>query len=94
MALPPTSRASFPATATSEVMSLRHRGFDITIQMKQGRYGANSYGYTVLHLGHILHDSGGDFGTASAADKAARQLIDDAVGMFDRSLEQLEETDA
>ncbi len=75
-------------------MSLRHCGFDLTIRTKQGRYGDNSYAYTVLHRGHVLHDSGGEFGTASAADKAARQLIDDAVGMFDRSLAGLEEKDA
>ncbi|MCH7975012.1 MAG: hypothetical protein IIC18_00460 [Bacteroidetes bacterium] len=94
MALTPSPRTSFPATATTEAMTLRHRGFDLTIATMHGRFGAQSYGYTVLHLGHVLHESRGDFGTASAADKMARQLIDDALGMFDRSLACLEEDEA
>ena len=72
-------------------MTLRHRGFDLTIGTMFGRFGEQSYGYTVRHRGHVLHESRGDFGTASAADKMARQLIDDALGVFDRSLACLEE---
>ncbi|MCH7639466.1 MAG: hypothetical protein IH855_08395 [Bacteroidetes bacterium] len=90
----PPPRTSFPATATTEAMTLRHRGFDLTIATMHGRFGAQSYGYTVLHHGHVLHESRGDFGTASAADKMARQLIDDALGVFDRSLACLEVDDA
>lgn len=75
-------------------MTLRHRGFDLTIGTMFGRFGAQSYGYTVLHRGHVLHESRGDFGSASAADKMARQLIDDALGVYDRSLACLEEDEA
>jgi len=94
MALTPSPRTSFPATAITEEMTLWHRGFDLTIGTMHGRFGAESYGYTVLHRGHVLHESRGDFGTASAADKMARQFIDDALGVFDRSLAFMEADDA
>jgi len=94
MALTPTPHATFPATETAAAMTLRHRGFDLTIRTMHGRFGAQSYGYTALHRGHVLHESGGEFGTASAADKAARQLIDDALRMFDSSLATLEGNEA
>ncbi len=90
----PTPRPEFPATATTETMELRHRGFEITIRSIDGRYGRQSYGYTTLHRGHVLHETGGEFGSASAADKAARLLIDDALRMFDHSLAYLEEDEA
>lgn len=93
MAFTPSARASFPATSTSEVMTLRHRAFDLTIRTMHGRFGAQSYAYSILHRGHVLHESGGAFGSASAADKAARQLIDDGLRMFDHSLATLEESE-
>ncbi len=92
--LMPSSRTSVPATTKSELMELRHRGFDLVIRMMPGRYGDQSYGYVALHRGHPLHESGGEFGSAASADKAARQLIDDALSVFDNSLAHLEENEA
>ncbi|MDX1438818.1 MAG: hypothetical protein R3284_02840 [Rubricoccaceae bacterium] len=73
-------------SALSEVLTLRHRGFSLTVRTMPGRFGKESFGYSVLHRGHILHESGGDYGTAEAADRAARRLIDDAIGVYDDAL--------
>ncbi len=94
MALTTSARTSFPTTTPSRAMALRHREFDLTIRTVEGRFGEQSYAYSVLHNGHVLHESGGDYGSASAADKAARQLIDDALCMFDHLLAHLADNDA
>lgn len=91
MALTSKRHTLSPAKTTTEAMTLRHCDFDLTISTMHGRFGAQSYGYTVLHRGHVLHQSGGEFGTASAADKAARRLIDDALGVFDNALAHFDE---
>lgn len=85
-----SNTAQVPTTILCEVLTTQHRGFSLTIRTMSGRFGPESFGYTILHRGHILHESGGDFGTAESADRAARRLIDDAIGIYDDSLFELE----
>lgn len=74
-----------------EVLTLSHRGFSLTIRTKTGRFGPESFGYSIFHRGHLLHESEGDFGTAESADRAARRLIDDAIGIYDAAFPELDE---
>ncbi|HYE95316.1 MAG TPA: hypothetical protein VD962_03845 [Rubricoccaceae bacterium] len=64
---------------------LRHRGFSIEVRPCHGRFGDGSVGYTIAHQGLPLHRSGGQFGTAAHAERAARRFIDDALTVFERT---------
>jgi len=73
-------------------LALFHRGFKLAVRATPGRFGDRSFGFTIRHHGDVLHQSEGAYGSAEAADRAARRFIDDALGAFDRATHQLDAT--
>ena len=57
---------------------LRHRGFDFAVRPGPG----GTFAFAVSHRGLPLHASGAEFRSAVSADRAARQFVDDALGVF------------
>jgi hypothetical protein len=58
---------------------LRHRGFELALR-REGAGGP--FAFHVSHLGLRLHSSRPGFGTAPAAERAARRFVDDALGAY------------
>jgi hypothetical protein len=81
-----------PATPDAE-MTLRtplsHRGFSLTIRRAAGMDGDGVFAYTVVHQGLPLHRSRADYRSATAADRAARRFIDDALGAFEAATSRI-----
>jgi hypothetical protein len=69
-------------------LTVYHRGFAVSIHKMKGRDGL--YGYVVHHDGLALHASGGLYGSATRAEQAGRQFVDDALGAFDAACLRLE----
>lgn len=57
---------------------LAHRGFDLRL-----RSHGSAYAFEIGHVDLTLHASDTDFRSAFAAERAARQFVDDALSAFD-----------
>lgn len=58
---------------------LRHRGFELALR-REG--GGGAFAFHVSHVGLRLYSSPPGFGTATAAERAARRFVDDALGAY------------
>lgn len=67
-------------------LPLRHRGFELALRRESE---AGAFAFRVSHLGLDLHTSRPGFGTATAAERAARQFVDDALGAFGHAAQAL-----
>ena len=67
-------------------LPLRHRGFELALHREAA---GGPFAFHVSHLGLGLHTSCPGFGTAVAAERAARQFVDDALGAFDAAARSL-----
>ena len=59
--------------------TLRHRGFEFAVRPSDD---PERFAFAVLHRGLQLHASTPEFRSAISADRAARQFVDDALGVF------------
>jgi hypothetical protein len=67
-------------------LPLRHRGFELALR-RESQEGP--FSFRVSHFGFDLHTSRPGFGTATAAERAARQFVDDALGAFGHAAQTL-----
>ncbi|MFN3595927.1 MAG: hypothetical protein ACK41D_01500 [Rubricoccaceae bacterium] len=66
-------------------LPFQHRGFTLHVTRAPGRFGEDTYGYRIEHRALTLHASTEDFRSATAAERAARQFVDDALLGFERA---------
>ena len=74
----PQSMSSLPSPLTSA-----HRGFVYALHRMEAETSETRFAFTIAHRGLRLHTSSADFRSPSAADRAARQFVDDALGAFE-----------
>jgi hypothetical protein len=79
------SPAPASVAVSASPLTVYHRGFVVALRRMHGRFGRGSYGFAIRHLGLLLHESAGLYGSASSAACAARVFVDDALGAFDRA---------
>lgn len=79
----PMSLSLSAAAVSASPLTVYHRGFAVWLRRMHGRFGAGSFGYVIRHRGLVLHASGGAYGSAASAARAARRFVDDALGAFD-----------
>ena len=65
-------------------LAFRHRGFALDIQNSVA-----GFVFAISHDGLELHASTTSYRTATSADRAARQFIDDALDVFSHSTQAL-----
>lgn len=90
MSVPVSPRAPRTLRLVPANLVFQHRGFHLRVDRASGRFGPQSFRYTINHLGATLHQSAPDFGSAESADRAARRFIDDALGSFAYADEHLD----
>lgn len=69
--------ASTPAPMHASLPAFRHRGFELDI-----RTGGAGFTFAVSHEGLALHASEATHRSATSAERAARQFVDDALAAF------------
>ena len=89
MSLPVSPSASRALRPVPVNLVFQHRGFHLRVDRAAGRFGPQSFSFTIDHLDAPLHQSAADFGSAESADRAARQFIDEALGSFEYAYEHL-----
>lgn len=65
-------------------LAFHHRGFALDIQRSNA-----GFAFAISHDGLTLHASEHDYRTATSADRAARQFIDDALDVFTHSTQSV-----
>lgn len=76
----PQSMSSFTPPLTSA-----HRGFVYALHRVETEGDEARFAFSIAHRGLRLHTSPADFRSPSAADRAARQFVDDALGAFEHA---------
>ena len=69
----------FHAAMSPSLPACFHRGFDLDVQSR-----GTGFAFTVTHDGLALHVSDPAHRTALSAERAARQFVDDALGVFEQ----------
>lgn len=78
---------SLPTSTPAPMLTrpaFHHRGFELDIQGS-----AAGFAFAITHAGLTLHASAPSYRTATSADRAARQFVDDALGAFSYSTQAL-----
>ena len=73
------------APAIAHTGSPDHRGFAVAL-----RRAPSGYGFEIRHERLVLHASDAAYGSAPRAERAARRVVDDALGAFDHAYAHLD----
>ncbi|MEO0559872.1 MAG: hypothetical protein AAF170_17015 [Bacteroidota bacterium] len=69
-------------SSTSPLTSA-HRGFVYALHRKEADTKQVRFAFSIAHRGLRLHTSEAEYRSPAAADRAARQFVNDALGAYD-----------
>ena len=72
-----------PTFPFASPLTSAHRGFLYALHRMESEGQDIRFAFSIAHRGLRLHTSTPDFRSPSAADRAARQFVDDALGAFE-----------
>ncbi|GAB5537323.1 MAG: hypothetical protein Rubg2KO_35720 [Rubricoccaceae bacterium] len=78
-----------PTSPTPAPLTSAHRGFIYALHRMETDADELRFAFSIAHRGLRLHTSSADFRSPSAADRAARQFVNDALGAYDHATHAL-----
>lgn len=78
-----------PTSPFTSSLTSAHRGFIYALHRMEADTDEVRFAFSIAHRGLRLHTSSADFRSPSAADRAARQFVNDALGAYDHATHAL-----